>query len=57
VKVMEEGDESDLNRSREEAHLEGERSPSAGRTFAHVPVCVCGRGDECSSSSAWRGSE
>jgi hypothetical protein len=44
VKVMEEGDESDQNRSREGAYLEGERSPSAGQTFARVPVCVCGRG-------------
>jgi hypothetical protein len=41
---MEEGDESDLNRSLEEVHLEDERSPSGGRTFARVPVCVCGRG-------------
>jgi hypothetical protein len=44
VKVMEEGDESDLNRSREEVHLEGERSPNAGRMFARVLVCMCGRG-------------
>jgi hypothetical protein len=44
VKVMGEGDESDLNRSREEVHLEGEQSLSDGRTFTLVPMCVCGRG-------------
>jgi hypothetical protein len=44
VKVMEEGDESDLNRSREGAYLEDERSPSARQTFARVLVCVCGWG-------------
>jgi hypothetical protein len=30
LKVMEECDDSDLNRSREGAYLEDERSPSAG---------------------------
>jgi hypothetical protein len=37
-------DESDLNRSREVVYLESERSPNAGRTFAFVPMYVCGQG-------------
>jgi hypothetical protein len=38
------GKKGDLNRSHATTSFEGERSLSAGRTFALVPVCVYGQG-------------
>jgi hypothetical protein len=36
-------EKGDLNRSHA-SFIEGERSPSVGRTFTLVTLCVCGRG-------------